>query len=269
MCVNEGTAQRARVRPGSEQLPREFVAHHQRMRIMRAIAELVAERGYDAVRVADIVKRARIARNTFYDNFTGKEDCLLATYDHAVDEVEERMVGAVQAADAPWQVRVRLGLAVFLHYGTEEPAITRLCIVEAPSAGPEARTRHARTIEVFVPLVRLGRRAGTGTERTEQLPDTLEQAIVGGIFWIVHQRLVSGDAEDVEALLPELVEFAVRPYVGPADATAAAEAARGEARRGLYDRIREGLGDGGPRRLPSGSPPDRAGPTPRLARIGG
>ena len=48
----------------------------------------------------------------------------------------------------------------------------------------------------------------------EQLPGTLEETIVGGIFWIIYQRIVMGQMEEIEQLLPELVEFALTPYVG-------------------------------------------------------
>ncbi len=72
--------------PGRQRLSREFIARHQRARIVTALAEETNERGYRAVTVADIVRRAGIARNTFYDNFASKEDCFLATQDFAVEE---------------------------------------------------------------------------------------------------------------------------------------------------------------------------------------
>ncbi|MGN6201020.1 MAG: helix-turn-helix domain-containing protein, partial [Solirubrobacterales bacterium] len=59
------------------ELPREFVASHKRRRMMDAIAELTAEQGYEATKIADIVRRAAVARKTLYDNFDGKEDLFL------------------------------------------------------------------------------------------------------------------------------------------------------------------------------------------------
>ena len=54
----------ARVQPTRPLLPREFVAVHKRRRVMDAIAELSAEQGYEATSIADIVRRAGIARKT-------------------------------------------------------------------------------------------------------------------------------------------------------------------------------------------------------------
>jgi predicted acyltransferase (DUF342 family) len=48
----------------------------------------------------------------------------------------------------------------------------------------------------------------------DELPATLEETIVGGIFWILYQRIIMGQAEQIEELLPELVEFALTPYLG-------------------------------------------------------
>ena len=69
------------------ELPREFVAGHKRRRMMDAVAELTAEQGYEATKIADIVRRAAVARKTLYDNFDGKEDLFLSAIDTTVSEM--------------------------------------------------------------------------------------------------------------------------------------------------------------------------------------
>jgi AcrR family transcriptional regulator len=201
--------------PGRHQLSREFITQHQRARIIAALAEETAAQGYRAVTVADIVRRAGIARNTFYDNFPSKEVCFLATQDFAVKEALRRVVESASKVDT-WQARVDAGLAAFLQYVASEPALARTCIVEALSAGPAALARYEESLQAFVPLFRIGRKV---SPHGEDLPQTLEEQIIGGIFWIIYQRIILGEAEQIEQLLPELVEFALTPYVG-------AEAAR-------------------------------------------
>ncbi|HSS50638.1 MAG TPA: hypothetical protein VLX28_17000, partial [Thermoanaerobaculia bacterium] len=66
-------------------------------------------------------------------------------------------------------------------------------------------------IQAFVPLFRMGRKVSV---KGEELPGTLEETIVGGIFWILYQRIIMGQAEQIEQLLPELVEFSLTPYLG-------------------------------------------------------
>ena len=71
----------AQVKPTRPELPREFVAVRKRRRMMDAMAELSAEQGYEATKIADIVRRAGVARKTLYDNFDGKEEVFLAAFD--------------------------------------------------------------------------------------------------------------------------------------------------------------------------------------------
>lgn len=167
-------------------------------------------KGYRAVTVADIVRRAGIARNTFYDNFSSKEDCYLAAYEYAVEEALRRVVAAAEEVDT-WPARVNVGIAAFLNYVVAEPALARTCIVDVLSVGPAAAERYERSVQSFIQLFRLGRKV---SPHGEELPATLEETIVGGLFWIIYQRIVTGQAEQIEELLPELVEFSLAPYLG-------------------------------------------------------
>lgn len=196
--------------PGRQRLSREFIARHQRARIVAALAEETMDRGYRAVTVADIVRRAGIARNTFYDNFSSKEDCFLATQDFAVEESLARVVEAATDAEG-WEARMIAGLGAFLKYVSDEPALARTCIVEALSAGEAAQERYEQSLQAFVPLLRIGREY---SDHGDDLPDTLEETIVGGIFWVIYQRIVLGEAERIQSLLPDLVDFALTPYIG-------------------------------------------------------
>jgi AcrR family transcriptional regulator len=196
--------------PGRQRLSREFIARHQRARIVSALAEETMDRGYRAVTVADIVRRAGIARNTFYDNFASKEDCFLATQDFAVEESLARIVEAASKVEG-WEDRLAAGLGAFLKYVADEPALARTCIVEALSAGEAAQERYEQSLQAFVPLLRLGRESSAVGD---DLPDTLEETIAGGIFWVIYQRIVLGETDRIESLLPDLVDFALTPYIG-------------------------------------------------------
>lgn len=204
--------------PGRQQLSREFITQHQRARIIAALAEETVARGYRAVTVADIVRRAGIARNTFYENFSSKQDCFLATQDYAVEEALRRVVEAATKVES-WQERVDAGLGAFLHYVAGEPALARTCIVEALSAGPASLARYEESLQSFIPLFRIGRKV---SPRGEELPETLEETIIGGIFWVIYQRIIRGETKQIEQLLPQLVEFALAPYIGAEAAKQAA-----------------------------------------------
>jgi AcrR family transcriptional regulator len=214
--VNRGSTRPA---PGRQPLSREFIAQHQRARIIAALAEEVAARGYRSVTVADIVRRAGIARNTFYDNFASKQDCFLAAQDYAADEALDRVRAAAGELES-WPARVRAGLGAFLAYVAANPALARTCMVEALSAGPASVERYESALQSFLPLFRIGR---TVSPHGDQLPATLEEQIVGGVFWVIYQDIIAGDTERIERLLPELVEFALTPYLGAEGAKRASQ----------------------------------------------
>lgn len=207
--------------PGRQQLPREFITQHQRARIVTALAEETARQGYRAVTVADIVKRAGIARNTFYENFGSKEECFLAAQEFAMSAALEQVVTAAGSLES-WPERVRAGLAAFLDYVAEKPALARTCMVEALAAGPAAVSYYEESQQAFVSLFKLGRNV---SPHGADLPATLEEATIGGVFWILYQRLTLNQPEAIAELLPELVEFALTPYLGAAAAREAAVAA--------------------------------------------
>lgn len=196
--------------PGRQQLPREFVTRHQRARILTALAEEISEKGYREVTVATIVKRAKVARRTFYDSFGSKEECFLMAQEYAMATALERVVEAAGELDS-WPLRVRAGLAAFLEYVVAEPALARTCMVEALGAGPAAVRRYEESQQAFISLFRLGRDV---SPHAAELPETMEEALIGGVFWLVHQRLASSDPKGMADLLPELVEFTLTPYLG-------------------------------------------------------
>ena len=218
--------------PGRQFLSRDFVVYHRRARIFNGLALEASEKGYRAVTVAAIVKRAGIARNTFYENFRSKEECFLAAQQYAMATALEQVVTAAGEID-DWPRRVEAGLAAFLAYVAREPALARTCMVEALAAGPAAMQSYEEALQSFVSLFRLGRDV---SPYGGDLPETLEEALIGGVFWILYQRLLLAETERIEELLPQLVEFTLTPYLG---AEAARELAANKAGlirgRELYD----------------------------------
>jgi AcrR family transcriptional regulator len=150
------------------------------------------------VTIADIVKRAGIARNTFYDNFSSKEDCFLAAQQHALESAIGRVVDAAEQVES-WPERVGAGLAAFLGYVASEPALARTCMVEAFSAGPAAVKCYEESQEAFIRPLPLGRAV---SPYGKNLPPTFEEQTVGGVFGVINRRVADDEAEQIEDLLP-------------------------------------------------------------------
>jgi AcrR family transcriptional regulator len=189
------------------QLPPEFIAAHKRRRMIDAMAELCAEQGYEATKIADVVRRAHVARKTLYDNFSGKEELFLAAFDLTVAAAEAQVAETCDPVGTDdWEARTEAGLRALLEFVAAHPAEARLCLVEAPAASPESAAHYEAALENFIARLREAAPSNSGR------PATLEEALVGGTVWIV-QREVRRDAADQAAdLLPELAQFVISPY---------------------------------------------------------
>jgi AcrR family transcriptional regulator len=211
--------------PGRHLIPRDFVSQNQRERMLLATAELVAERGYQKTTIELIAKTARVALVTFYEHFANKEECFLAAFDESVAAAGEVFSELVDP-EQPWVDQISTGLEVLLEMVVAEQARAKLCIVESQAAGGEALARYQSMLEMVAPKLREGRELNP---RTSRLPDGLEVAIAGGLMWLVHQRLVAGEVDELKSLLPEMLQVTLTPYVGEVEAARAAEAAQARA----------------------------------------
>lgn len=205
--------QLGKLAPGGYELRREVVLHHQRRRILDAVVELVAERGYRDVSVAAIIKRAGVAKLKFYELFSSKQDAFLAAFDAGLEEAEAVVVEACAPIADP-AGRVEAGVGALLAFCAERPALARALIVEAPALGPELGGRPERALAAFAPLL-VGARETLGEE---DLPADLEQTVLAGLYGLLYEALLTGKPKRIGQLRPALVEFALLPFRGPAAA---------------------------------------------------
>ena len=206
----------SRLPPGRHGLPREFVAHNQRERLIAGIAEAIAENGYAGTTIAHITRHAAVSRRTFYEHFASKDECFVAAYDTVMAELRERVSVAFEEAE-DWPHAVKAGIGAMLGFLVAEPNLARLCMVEALVAGPVVVERYDAAIQSFVPYFHRGRE-GRSKKVLERLSPTTEEALVGGMVSLISRRIIAGRTAELESLLPDLVEFTLTPYLGSAEA---------------------------------------------------
>lgn len=108
-----------RLPAGRHGLPRDYVAENQRARLLVGIVRAVARRGYNTATITDIAEGASVSRQTFYDNFQNKEQCFLAAYDRAVDDVQTAMAAAAEPL-TEWPEEVTAALGALLDFFGQE-----------------------------------------------------------------------------------------------------------------------------------------------------
>jgi AcrR family transcriptional regulator len=200
---------RWRLPRGRHGLPRELVARSQRERLLAAVVRVTASRGYEATSVADVLEEAGVGRESFYELFEDKRDCLLAARAILVDEFEA-VVAAAYGGPGPWGRRARRALAAMLDWLAADPAAARVLVVELGAVGPASRELFQADFNRFTKLL------DDGLETDEPVPG-LPQATglaVGGAMARVYAEIVGERTTQLPALLPELTYDLLVPFIG-------------------------------------------------------
>ncbi len=180
-----------RLPPGSHGIPADVVARNQRERLVAAMAEICAEMGYAEASVAMVAQRAGVSSVTFYKQFAGKRDCVLAAHrqllGRLLEEVDRRRE-AESGTEAKGRAAIRTALALF---AADAPS-ARLLTVEILAAGEEGAKRHDAAVDGFARRLR--------TERHDAPLSTAEWVRAAGLLALVGKLVVAGEA----ARLPEL-----------------------------------------------------------------
>lgn len=202
--ANESTRKR------EGQRPRGPLAATQRERILIAAEQLIAEKGCGGASIEGIAKAAGVSTITFYEHFEDKEGCFVAAFDRAVEETRDELREAVPC-ELSWPEQIREGTGALLAMVDADPGRARMCLVEAQMGAPVLRARFDAVLESAATKLREGRALDSAPAG---LSDAVEEATVGGLAWLLRQRLELDDEGGVQDLLPRMTEIALAPYLG-------------------------------------------------------
>ena len=195
---------------GRHALAPEQVLADQRARLLAAVPGVVAEHGYEAMSVADIVKRAAVSRNAFYKNFSDKQECFAIAHEGGHERLLEILSQPCEAGGTVAE-RVERSLAAALEALSSDPDMARLLFVEAPSsAGEEIALRYHEWLGRYGALLRS---LAPATAAASPLAE-MDQVIVGGIASRVASEVLKGGGQELQVLTPPLVEY-VLTFYGP------------------------------------------------------
>ena len=241
--AENSSTERERAVPHEGRREGGHVLEMQRRRLLLGYAEVLAEHGLEGASVDQVCKRAGVSRRTFYDLFADRNACFLAAFEHAIEQIGTVVV-PVYIRGGCWRERVRAALVVLLELFDAEPALARLCVVEALKAGPTALELRRSMLDTLAEAIDEGRREGKDTPP----PPLTAEGVVGGVLSVIHARLIDrlpsgmGDpdtgrrgVEPIVALVNPLMSMIVHPYLGPAAAVRELERpvpARAPARNG-------------------------------------
>jgi AcrR family transcriptional regulator len=193
---------------GRHKLDPQLVAASQRQRLLEAIVELVAEKGYPDVTIGDIVSRAGTAKRTFYDHFADKLQCFLA----ALDGITDTLVAASArffAISGTVRERCEYSMRGYLELLVSMPNTAKVFYLEAVAAGPESVTRrHAVQLKFARNIVGLSRAAALAGEGQE-LSELHAMAVVGAMHQMIYGQLLQHGPDSLLDIIDDVVTLSV------------------------------------------------------------
>jgi AcrR family transcriptional regulator len=206
----DGTHEFGPLPGGHHGLSRRQIIDSQRERLFAAITHEVAQRGYPAVTMRGLSRLAGVSSRDFYEHFDDKEECFLAAFDAIRDYLEARIAAAV--ADEPdWPHQLVAALRVTLDFFAGDPDLARFGLVETVGATPRIAIRFREAVLACLPALARGREE---TPEGPSLSPNTEDSVIGGIISLISGSVLAGEAENLMAVLPDLTEFALSPYLG-------------------------------------------------------
>lgn len=185
----------------------------QRIRILEAMAEAMSDRGAGGatVTLADVIERAGVSSGAFHEAFVDREACLLAAFDLGVQRARMRLSAAYDA-EPRWIDAVKAGLAEFLRFLEDEPALGRLLVVYSMSGGEQVLRRRVEILEALAAVVDRGRLEGPAGRQAPAA--VVAEGVVGAVLAVLHNRLLSDEHRPAIELFGSLVSIVVLPYLG-------------------------------------------------------
>jgi AcrR family transcriptional regulator len=197
---------------GRSSLPAPAVRAVQRQRLLTATVSAVAEHGFGALTIADIVRRAKVSRAAFYAHFTDKEDCFLAATALGGDLLIEAVVSATREmpADAAPEAVLRAGCRAYLRFLADEPAFARVFFIDMPAAGVSSVDRLDNADNRFADLNHAWHEAARRRHpEWPEVPYDAYLALSGATTELVSFRVRRGRTAE----LPELEDTVVAFYL--------------------------------------------------------
>jgi AcrR family transcriptional regulator len=184
-------------------------------RIARAVAAVVAEKGYGEMSTDDIAAKAAISLSTFYAHFADKSDAVLGALEMSGAQITALAVPAARRAGS-WEEGVRALYESICAYFVAEPEMARLALVGVYGAGAQACRRRDRVIDSLTAML------APGFTENPDAPAVSSEAIGATVYALMREQVRREGPESLGAVVPLATYITLVTFIGPERALAAA-----------------------------------------------
>ncbi len=189
--------------------------------MLTAVIAAVAEKGYSSTTIGDITRRARVSRDTFYQQFASKEQCFLVAYDEITGGLLDEVV-AVGTSHANYVDGMRDGVGTFLRFWSEHPEAARACLIDVLAAGEEALAHREQKLRSMTRLFQtIAERVASEQPGLPPVPELVSRAIIAATVELTTEYARQGRAGSLPDLENDILYLWLMSLAGHEVAAAA------------------------------------------------
>jgi AcrR family transcriptional regulator len=182
--------------------------------LVAAAVSVLVEKGFGDLTVEEVVDRAEVPRSTFDSRFAGKQAVVEFAYETLFEQFLGRLSRAIKTQPS-WPLKVKVGVGATLDMAAAEPVKAQFLTLDTLATNKSLVHQRFESRERLARLLAAGR---TEILHGAELPGVVEQTLIAGIAWVISSQLRNGEAEQLPALAPQLVELTLTPYLGREEA---------------------------------------------------
>lgn len=181
-----------------------------RERILDAAVNVLAQRGYSAAGVQEIVDRSGTSKGSFYFHFSSKEKMMTAL----VDQVSWKLVEKVQSSiqDQPTAVhRLASGIEILMATFSRQHKFAQILLLSILGHGRALDRKFLPLWERFTSLIKQELDAAVSQGQIRQMDTSLVAQIwIGALHQVIVKWLVTGHPNPLTSATPALKDTLLR-----------------------------------------------------------
>ncbi len=217
LSLGASASRRRRLPRGENGTSRSFVIHSQRERILDAVTNLTARKGYAGLTVEGIAAEAAVSLQAFYEHFKDKEDAFLVAYEIGHDKALA-LVEQAFAAEDDWRYGVRAALSRMFRFLAGEPGFAHMALIDVLAATERSTARAFKGASAYTIMLipGLDQSTNNGNDSGNGLrpSDVTVEAIAGGLFELCLHHALQNRIQELPVMLPRATYFALAPFIG-------------------------------------------------------
>lgn len=195
-------------------MSQNFTKEERRRQLLDAAVQVFGKKGYHETQIADIIKKANVARGTFYLYFTSKREIFAALMEELFTQVTSQVRSLPREAVDQIPHQLLGNIERITNLLLDNPLLTRLLFAEAMGLDKELDTQLKEFYSQILDYIQRGLRQGQEMKFVRDGDiQAMSIALLGSFKEIFYQNLLGTEKIKRHTLLTEYFQFVVSAII--------------------------------------------------------